>query len=239
MATKKNEEKKKTTKKTTAKKNNNTKATKKVVVEEEKDIKEVKVEEEYDDEEEIEVVKEEKKETKSKKKKKKKADVLGDSFAKQNEELFSFIKILIVLVLLIAAFYFIVGSLRGEFKKGQDETDEETTQIQNYEILASKTFTKSDKEYYVLFYEKNGTKADLYASMYSDYQDKNLDNPLFWVDLGNKFNKGILSDDTNPKAQEYSELKVSEPTLIHIKNGKNVDYYEGEKVQEELVNLVK
>ena len=237
MATKKTEDKKKNTKKTTTKKNNTKKVVEKVAVEEEKEVEEIKVDEEFDDEEEIEVVKENK--PKKKTKKKKKVDVLGDSFAKQNEELFSFIKILIALVILIVAFYFIVGYLRGDFKKGKDETEEETTQIQNYEILASKTFTKLDKEYYVLFYNKEGVKSDLYASMYSDYQDKGLDNPIFWVDLGNKFNKDILSEDTNDDAQKYSELKVSEPTLIHIKNGKNVGYFEGEKVQEELVKLLK
>ena len=46
-------------------------------------------------------------------------------------------------------------------------------------------------------------------------------------------------EETNDDAQEYSELKVMIPTLIHIEDGKNVDYYEGEDVVKELKALVK
>ena len=75
--------------------------------------------------------------------------------------------------------------------------------------------------------------------MLADYKQKNTGIPMFYVDLSSKFNKDVISEDTNSKAQEYDELKVTHPTLIHIKNGKNVDYYENDEVTEEMISLNK
>ena len=67
--------------------------------------------EEYDDEDELEKVEKQKKEKKIKEEKKskkvKKVNVTGDSFLEQNEELFSFLKIIVVIVLLVGIAYFL------------------------------------------------------------------------------------------------------------------------------------
>ena len=66
--------------------------------------------------------------------------------------------------------------------------------------------------------------------------------PIFIVDLSNKFNEDIIvskDEETNPNAQKYAELKVSNPTLIRVKDGKNIKYYEGEKVVDKLSREIK
>lgn len=209
---------------------------KKVVKEE---IEEEKIDfEEFDDEEleeRVKVVKD------KPKKKKKKEDVLGDSLLKQNAEIINFFKILIGLLIFIGLFYFFLAFVRGELdsKKQNKEDEEEIRTIQNEEILATDIFNMEDKEYYVFIYDSSSKKASIYEGMYNDYKQYNYDVPMFYVDLNNKFNRDIVSTDTNKKAQKFNELEVSSPTLIHIKNGKNVDYYEDDKVIEQMVKLNK
>ena len=216
--------------------------------------------EEYDDEDEMEeeVVepkiekkekikeKEEKVKEEKKPKKKKRNNVTGDSFFEQNAELFSFLKILVVLVLLVGVVYLAVALVNGEFNGKEEEleeVEEEPATIQNEKILASSIFNKKDKEYYVLVYDSESVWSDYYAMIYSNYvsiEDEKL-IPLFWVDLGDSFNKDVVvkeNESTNKKAQKASDLKLKTPTLIHIKNGKNVDYWEGDKATNKLMKMI-
>lgn len=226
---------KKTTKKTTTKKKE----------EVEKEIKNKEIDEEVEfeefDDEDFEEVKPMYKEKKSKiPRRKKKEDVLGDSLLKQNAEIVNFFKILVAVIVFIGIFYFVVALLRGEIgKKDDTKNEEEVTTIQNEKVLASSVFTKADKEYYVLFIDSKDKNVSTYTTMLADYKQKNTGIPMFYVDLSSKFNKDVISEDTNSKAQEYDELKVTHPTLIHIKNGKNVDYYENDEVTEEMISLNK
>ncbi len=174
------------------------------------------------------------------KKKKRKQDVLGDSLLKQNAELFNFFKILIGVLIFIGVFYLIIAFARGEIgSKKQTKEEVVPRTIQNEEILATSVFTKKDKEYYVLLFNSKDINASSYASMYNNYKQGNHDVSMFYIDLNNGFNKDIESKETNPKAQNFSELKVSSPTLIHIKNGKNVGYYEDSAFYEQMTKLNK
>lgn len=221
--------------------------------EEDEDENDYDDEDDYDDEEENEyhdekVKKEDKikkveKKNKVKDKKKKNYVSKGDSFFEQNEDFINLIKILVAIVLLVGIVYFVVAFLNGEFKSDKKAEDEEDTveTIQNDKILASSIFDKADYEYYVLIYDGSSAWADYYNMIYENYasiEDENV-LPLFWVDLSNKFNEDVVSDDeTNPNAQKYSELSMTSPTLIHIKNGKNVDYYEEEEVTTTLSEMI-
>lgn len=223
--------------------------------------------EEYDDEDEFEEreldkkkkskkekagakkkAKDEKKEVKEQEKKykeKKQKYVSGKvSVVEQNEDLVNLIKILIVIVLIVGIVYVVVALLNGEFKDEEKPVDDEVVEtIQNDKILASSIFKKADDEYYVLIYDGSNKWADYYSMIYEEYsyiEDEDV-LPLFWVDLSNKFNEDIMvgkDEKTNSKAQEYSELKVMSPTLIHIEDGENVDYYEGDEVVETLSDLI-
>ena len=240
-----------------------------VVVKKEKDTKE-EIEEETDETEEVEEVKAEKvskkkekeekkkkaekpvKEEKNKKDKKKdkKKQLKAEKYisknsglSDENEDIFNLIKIVIAIGLIVVVVYLLVAFLNGEFKK--DETDakesETVSEIQNEKILASSIFNKEDKEYYVLMYDGSNEWANYYGMIYSEYKYIEDATPLFWVDLGDSFNKDVVAtgdEETNSDAQEYSELKVKVPTLIHIKKGKNVDYYEGDEAVKELKALI-
>ena len=215
--------------------------------------------EEYDDEDEVVVEKkskeknkeakkdkklekEVKKELKRESKKEKKYKV--DTFYEQNEDLFSLIKIIIAVVLLVGIVYLIVAFINGDMKK-DDKKEEETpvVEIQNEKILGSSIFTKADKEYYVLIYDGSSVWADYYVMMYQNYKsvenDKKL--PMYWVDLSDTLNLDIVAkadEQSNPQATKYSELRIKTPTLIRVKEGKIRRYYEGDRVESKITELV-
>ena len=132
------------------------------------------------------------------------------------------ITISMVLVVFVL-FYFITTLIVGE--RGIKYTDKTPTEasIQYVEILAGETFSMPVDEYYVLFYDFDAPNASYYSTLVS----ADRDTKLYSVDLSNRFNTDYVSNTTNSKVQKASDLKVKDATLIKIKNGKNVMYFEG------------
>ncbi len=135
---------------------------------------------------------------------------------------------LLVVVAVIAIFY-LVTLLINNSKRKLNTTEKKTEEIkiQYQEILANDTFVMPPKEYYVLFYDFDGANAVYYDYLYTQYKGSKESTPIYKVDLGSGFNKKFVSDKTNSKAKDASQLKVKDATLILIKNGKNVSYTEG------------
>ena len=215
--------------------------------------------EEYDDEDEVvvEKPKKEKKQEKTKEKvldkkeekamkkelkKEKKYKV--DTFYEQNEDLFSLIKIIIAVVLLVGVVYLVVAFINGDMKKDEGKVEEKpVVEIQNEKILGSSIFTKSDKEYFVLVYDGSSVWADFYVMMYENYKSvENKDKlPMYWVDLSDGLNADIVAkpeEESNPQATKYSELRIKTPTLIRVKEGKIRRYYEGDRVETKITELI-
>lgn len=216
--------------------------------------------EEYDDEE---VAEDEKHDNKSLEKKnvveKKKKEISNkkkyvegkSSFKEQNDDLFDLFKILIIIVVLVFAVYLVIAFMNGEFKKEDDDTKKEeevSASIQNEKILISSIFDKSENEYYVLIYDGSDEYwARYYNMIYDSYKSLlELEEdvlPMFWADLSDGFNsKYVVGEDgeSNPDVKDdYKDLKVKCPTLIRVKKGKAVDYYEGDEVVDTLIDIVK
>lgn len=217
--------------------------------------------EEYDDEdvteekemeEEIEEEKVVSKNVEKKHKPKKNKSITKDSFFEQNSELFSLIKILAVVVVIIVLVYFVTALLNGDLKSkeeqpGEDleDVDELPATFDNSKMLANSIFSKKDKEYYVFAYDSSDSWGENYYSVLnSDYTyiDDEKALPMFFIDLSDKFNSDYVAKDGengNKKAQKVADLKLKNPTVIHIKKGKNVDYYEGDEATKFLEELIK
>lgn len=151
--------------------------------------------------------------------------------AKDEEYIQSTKSILITLGIVLVVFllfYFLTVAINNKNRKlNTKEKEKEEIQIQYYEILGDNVFTKSPKEYYVLLYDFEDPEAvylDYLFNLYAGYEGQYI----YKVNLGNKMNeKFVTSDKSNSKASKASELKVKGTTLIKIKNGKNVEYTEG------------
>lgn len=133
-----------------------------------------------------------------------------------------FLTILVVTVVFVS-FYFVTNLILNKMDKYNYIDPSTEIAIQYKEILAGSTFNMSDKEYYVLFYDFDGEYAKYYDSLAGTSTKK-----IYIVDLGNGFNKQYVSESTNKKVKKASDLKVKDCTLIKIKNGKNVLYFEGQ-----------
>ena len=71
--------------------------------------------------------------------------------------------------------------------------------------------------------------VSIYSSTLVDiYKNKEESIPLYIVDLSEGLNKFIISEENNYNANNASELKVKDNTLIKIQNGARVSYVTGD-----------
>ncbi|MGI6329681.1 MAG: hypothetical protein ACOXZR_02330 [Bacilli bacterium] len=105
--------------------------------------------------------------------------------------------------------------------------------IQYKEILAGETFNKPEKEYYVLFFNHQNKEKEIYNLIIERYEN-NL--PIYTVDLENGFNQSIVKENSNKEAQNVSSLQINQPTLIKIKEGRNILYKEGQEEIKKILN---
>lgn len=120
--------------------------------------------------------------------------------------------ILIVAILI----YGITVIVNKAYKLEGKETKYDMTQI-----LAGQTFSKLDKEYYVVFYDFD-EQTDITTNI-----DSVSKKTIYKVDLGLGNNKNIISSVGNANASNASELQVNGPTIIKITDGVNAEYIEG------------
>lgn len=138
----------------------------------------------------------------------------------ENDEIIRMIKVFAGVVLALLAFYFVFAIYNGEISFGDDE-ENTPVEIQNIEILAGSTFNRMEEEYYVLMYDFEEDYAAIGVAIYNLYTQKENTLKMYLVDLGHTFNsKYVVSERASVNVSSVDTLKVMEPTLIKIKNGK-------------------
>lgn len=148
--------------------------------------------------------------------------VSGDSNYKS-----AIITIIVVLVV-IGLFYLFAVYITNKPQK--INVPEES--ISYEQITAGSTFNMSDDEYIVLFYSRENNSE--ITEKISSYKSRNKIG-VYYVDLDDAINNTVVSDKSNKNATKASELKVTNPTIIRIKNGKITNYIEGQK---DVVNYI-
>lgn len=109
----------------------------------------------------------------------------------------------------------------------QDNKKSDVTDTISYNMVdAGSVFNRPYDEYYVLAYDTESTDAIYYSSNASSFGAK---NKVYTMDLSVEVNKKYIKESGNSKAKNPSELSIVNPTLIHIKNGNIVNYYEGKE----------
>lgn len=120
----------------------------------------------------------------------------------------------------------------GLFEEGYTKPTKDAVEISSEYISAGSTFTRDMNEYYVLFDDFSSLKNDSYIS----YLVGKSDIKVYKVDMSKPENKEYSSDSSNPNARNASDLKISDITLIRIKNGKIVNYIESSSKIEEYLS---
>ena len=151
----------------------------------------------------------------------------GDS---DDNEIKSFIIIVIVIILIVGIIY----GLSELLKKKDVKEEEKITGKINYDRISIGTLlNRPYDEYYVLIYNSNDNKSIIYSNLMSQYMSKKSQEgyiKIYYCDLDNKINNiyyNVNEDNiSNPKAEKISELDLGDLTLIKVKKGKIVNYYE-------------
>lgn len=131
------------------------------------------------------------------------------------------VKCVIIVIAIFAVMYLITLLILNNSSSDYTKRDIETS-IQYSEILAGTSFQKKDKEYLVLFY--NSENDAKYLDDVSNYQAKDNHLPIYYVDLKNKMNSSVVSEESNKEAKNASDLKVKSPTLIKFVDNEISEY---------------
>lgn len=166
---------------------------------------------------------------KNEKKNKKKKEELNEE-----SEVRSLLKtIIIVLISFIACYllFMLMGKL-GMFEKGYEKPEAESNEFTYSTALIGTVFNRPESEYYVSFDEEEGnTYFDTLLSMYKGSLH------IYKVNMSLGINASHKGEIGNSKATNPSELVISTPTLIKVRDGRIVKYLENlDQIKEELSN---
>lgn len=168
-----------------------------------------------------------------------KKDLFGK--ANYNEQVKSLVKISVVVIIVLAAVYFLTALATGEIKLGNSSNKEEEVTIQYEEILAGQVLNRKDKEYYVLLFEFSNENAGRYITLKDNYAQTTDALPLYLVDLEKGFNQKIVAEEDekySEKPSNIQDLKVNGTTLLKVKNGKVTDRIETDDLVKEFLSKI-
>jgi hypothetical protein len=139
-------------------------------------------------------------------------------------EVKKFVYILIGVAIIVVLLYFLTAKYL--VKDNFQSTDDDTTEVEiTYDTVnVGNVFNRPYDTYYVFAYDSSESKAIYYATFVNNFDDDN--GKLYFLDLSTEINKKYVGENGNSKATKTSELSLKSPTLIQIKNGKIVNYYE-------------
>lgn len=136
-----------------------------------------------------------------------------------------------IILIIFCVFYFVTYLVTGSNNKKDDSDNGTTVTSISYDnIILGRSFSMSDEEYYVLYYDTTDSELNsIYSTLVSTYKGKDETLPLYTVNMGDAMNKAYVGDAANYSATNASELVINGPTLIKYNNGVIIEYSEGEE----------
>lgn len=138
-------------------------------------------------------------------------------YSEEQQEIRSFIKILIGLVLIFLVLYFLSTNFMGK-KDGIKRTNK-AGQVQYESISLGTLLNKADEEYYVLVFNSEDLGNSYIINKASSFKSTQGTKPLYTADLSLEFNKPFVSDSSSYKKDTIDGLKFKGTTLVLIKDG--------------------
>lgn len=141
-------------------------------------------------------------------------------------EVQNFIRIIIIVMIVFLAFYFLTVFTTGRRKASYTQKQPALTVIQYDEIIYGNLYTQNKPEYFVLLEEKENPYNALFESMLTQASVKEGGIPYYTLDLSSAFNQKLVSD---TMSLDSNDLKVNRTTLLKIQNGTLNAYYEDDE----------
>lgn len=156
-----------------------------------------------------------------------------------NNELINLIKIVVIVCVILLAFYFITLLVNKKTKGSVFGNDDSVAVIQYDKIIVGEILNRPDNNYLVLVKKENDVNSNLYQSYLSIYSGKENALKVYNVDLSEVFNSNYLGDETilDKGIQNY---KFSDTTIIKVDDGSISESYVGtEAIENYLKELIK
>jgi uncharacterized protein YpmB len=139
------------------------------------------------------------------------------------EENYNWKKTIIVFGIIIIFFvilYFVLAIFVTDeislSKDSDSETEQEAASTVANAILASSIFKQSEDVYYVYCFDF----TDQDSNVSNTVSNNLVDDKVYRVNTNDSMNKNYVSDTANKNSSSLEDLKISNPTLIKIENGK-------------------
>ena len=155
--------------------------------------------------------------------------ISGNISSEEENEVKTFVIIIIIIALIAGVIYFITEKINGD---SSIDAKGVTAGAINYDKISVGTLLNRPYEnYYVVVYDAESKDAVKYSTMMTLYKQKTEDvKKIYYCDLGNKLNSPYYNvnedNKSNPAAKDIKDLDFGDLTLLEIKNGKIVDYIE-------------
>lgn len=156
-----------------------------------------------------------------------------------NNELVNLIKIVVIVCVVLLAFYFITVLVNKKTKGSAFSDDDSVAVIQYDKIIVGEILNRPASNYLVLVESENDVNSNLYQSYLSIYSGKENALKVYNVDLSEVFNLNYVGDETilDNGIQNY---KFSDTTLIKVSDGNISESYIGtEAIENYLKELIK
>lgn len=114
----------------------------------------------------------------------------------------------------IALTYFIINLFNGNISLFSRKNTI-VPEIDNSKVVCGTMFNRTEEEYYVLAYYPEDKNNPIYDVLVENYSGT---TKLYTLNLNSGFNKTCIGETTNI-TNDLNNLKISNITLIHIKNG--------------------
>ena len=143
-------------------------------------------------------------------------------YSEEQMEIRSFIKILLILIIIFLALY--VFTIKFVDKKKKMQRTNNKGQIQYSEIIIGQMLNREDKEYYVLVFDSEDVNNAYLLNKASSYKSSLNALPLYTADLNLVFNKKYFAENSNYKEDSIENITFKGTTLVKVKNGKIVKF---------------
>ena len=151
----------------------------------------------------------------------------------EQKEIKKFLIILLCVVVIVFGFYFFTKDV---VQKNNTNNKKEDVVFNYDQIILGELFNRPYDEYYTLIFNSEDVKANYYYSLFSGYKSKEGATKIYYTDLSASMNSTFYTKDGgNVKSTNLDDLKVSDLTLIKIKDKKIVKFFETEEdIEKEL-----
>lgn len=179
--------------------------------------------------------------------KKKQASILKETENKKtvvpvsSDEMTKLIRIVFIIVAIVIIFYAITVLITKYKKENYERNTTPIKAIIQYdEIIIGTLLNQSRNEYYVLMEKEENLYHSLLQSYLDSYQTKQNALKVYTVNLDSIFNADYISSESKLNVENIKDFRVSNISLIKVKDQKIVETYEGiDQVENALKNLIK